>query len=198
MHKKTNFTTFLAVLTAIVLVFCQFPAAGAHFSEDACECPVCSKGLGDVDEDNSVTTSDALLVFRYAMGILSLSEHQLSLADWDGNGEVDTTDALNLFRYSMGLTEHVHQWQAHTTTIHYDAWDEEVSELHYVCATCGDVGTEPPSEDHVYNHMIHGEAANYWERYVVVTIHHDAYDETITYYVCTICGATTDDPGKGH
>ena len=95
-------------------------------------------------------------------------------------------------------TEHVHQWQQTTATVHHDAWDEEVVEIHYICEGCGqDFGTSIPPYEHRLAHALAGEPSNYYSQDVIVTIHHAAYDETITYYVCTICGATTDDPGKG-
>jgi hypothetical protein len=101
-----------------------------------------------------------------------------------------------------------------------NAWDEDVYEIHYFCGGCGaDFGTTPPSADHLYNHMINGQASNVYEKQVWVrTIHHDAVYQTVhhdavyqtvwvtdkpawdekvlvkaawdeTYYKCSICGA---------
>ena len=59
---------------------------------------------GDVDGDGEVTVSDALLVMRYAMGIISELPH-IENADMDGSGVIDVSDALLIMRMSMGLAE---------------------------------------------------------------------------------------------
>ncbi|MBO4847754.1 MAG: CotH kinase family protein [Clostridia bacterium] len=54
--------------------------------------------LGDVDGNGVVNTADALLILRYAMGLLDTLPH-IENADYDGSGTIDTADALLVLRY---------------------------------------------------------------------------------------------------
>ena len=58
---------------------------------------------GDVDYDGSVTSSDAMLVIRYSVGLGSLGEYRRTLADVNKDGAADSTDALTILRQSAGL-----------------------------------------------------------------------------------------------
>lgn len=58
---------------------------------------------GDVNMDGSVSITDALLVMRNTMGLVSLSPEQLLLADFDGNGEVNMLDGVMIMRHALGL-----------------------------------------------------------------------------------------------
>ena len=58
---------------------------------------------GDVDGSGTVTIIDALMVMRFAMGILQLTNDQQAIADMDGNGTVNVSDAVTVLRASMGL-----------------------------------------------------------------------------------------------
>lgn len=58
--------------------------------------------LGDVDGSGEVNTTDALLVLRYAMGIITELEH-IDKADADGSGDITVTDALVILRMAMGI-----------------------------------------------------------------------------------------------
>ena len=77
-------------------VFSGSPVATAHFI------PVGSL-LGDVDLSGEVTSSDAILALRYAMGIIELSPDQLAAGDVNGDGAVGVDDALTILRTAMGL-----------------------------------------------------------------------------------------------
>ncbi len=55
---------------------------------------------GDVDDDGSVTISDAVTVLRMAMGLVDESS---PAADINGNGTVDVSDAVSVLRLAMGL-----------------------------------------------------------------------------------------------
>ena len=59
--------------------------------------------LGDVNDDNNVTTADALVVLRYSVGFDDFDEDQLKIADVNNNGRVNTADALLIQRYSIGI-----------------------------------------------------------------------------------------------
>ncbi|MBO4848999.1 MAG: Ig-like domain-containing protein [Clostridia bacterium] len=58
---------------------------------------------GDIDGNGSVTSSDALLLLRYTMGLAALTPEQLALADIDGNGTINSADALAILRMTMAL-----------------------------------------------------------------------------------------------
>ena len=57
---------------------------------------------GDADGDGEVTVADALLVMRYAMGIISELPCPGN-ADMDASGSIDISDALLIMRYAMGV-----------------------------------------------------------------------------------------------
>lgn len=71
------------------------------------------------------------------------------------------------------------------TNIITPAWDEEITEIHTVCFTCGlDFDAEGMSNqevlDHQLNHMLNGESGQYGSKEVVVdTIHHEAVTEDV-------------------
>lgn len=60
--------------------------------------------MGDADNDGSVSVMDALLVLRYAMGLIS-SLPAIQAADVDSNGVIDVSDALKILRIGMGLVQ---------------------------------------------------------------------------------------------
>ena len=59
--------------------------------------------IGDVNGDGLITSSDAVLIIRHGMGLVSLSEELLPLADVNSDGTVNTADAVTVMRMSMGL-----------------------------------------------------------------------------------------------
>ncbi|MBR4636861.1 MAG: hypothetical protein IKO51_10990 [Clostridia bacterium] len=58
---------------------------------------------GDVDGDGELNVADALLVMRYAMGLIDLSPTQLMIADLTCNGVIEIDDSLLLLRAAMGI-----------------------------------------------------------------------------------------------
>ena len=56
--------------------------------------------IGDVNHDGEITTYDALLIMRYALGV-ETDGNEL-IMDFDGNGCVDSLDALLVLRRSIG------------------------------------------------------------------------------------------------
>ena len=58
--------------------------------------------LGDADGNGDVTVTDALLVMRYAMGIIGELAN-MEAADVNNSGDVDVTDALLIMRIVMGV-----------------------------------------------------------------------------------------------
>ena len=57
--------------------------------------------LGDVNGNESIDMSDALLTLRYSMRLIP--ELDELIADIDQNGTVNITDALIMLRRAMGL-----------------------------------------------------------------------------------------------
>lgn len=58
--------------------------------------------VGDADGNGSVNVTDALVVLRYAIGILGTSEEIiLSLADMNGDGVITLFDAVSVLRMTM-------------------------------------------------------------------------------------------------
>lgn len=61
--------------------------------------------MGDADLDGEITISDALLIMRHAMGLITLEGDALEASDYDESGEVDISDALLVMRVSMGILD---------------------------------------------------------------------------------------------
>ncbi|MCR4804989.1 MAG: Ig-like domain-containing protein [Clostridia bacterium] len=59
--------------------------------------------LGDLSEDGSIDAADALIILRYSVGLMALSEAQKSVADVNGDGDIDAGDAILILRYDAGL-----------------------------------------------------------------------------------------------
>ena len=60
--------------------------------------------LGDVDGNGNVEGVDALIVMRYAMGILDELENP-EAANVNGDENVDLMDALIILRMAMGIIQ---------------------------------------------------------------------------------------------
>ena len=58
---------------------------------------------GDISMNGSLDVTDALMIMRYAVGLLELTPEQIALADVSGDGAVNTIDALVLLRMVLGL-----------------------------------------------------------------------------------------------
>lgn len=59
--------------------------------------------VGDADSNGVINANDALLVLRYALGIIPDTELDLRAADYDENGTVNANDALAILRRALGL-----------------------------------------------------------------------------------------------
>lgn len=57
---------------------------------------------GDVNGDGAVNTTDARLVLQYAVGKISDSDLDLSVADVNGDGQINTTDARLILQFAVG------------------------------------------------------------------------------------------------
>ena len=58
---------------------------------------------GDVNFDGEVSADDALLILRFALGLVELDENALAVADVNLDGSVNCVDALLTLRIAMGL-----------------------------------------------------------------------------------------------
>ncbi len=58
---------------------------------------------GDMDGDNLLTASDALMILRASVGTEELTETQTALADVDGDNQVTANDALEVLRISINI-----------------------------------------------------------------------------------------------
>lgn len=59
--------------------------------------------MGDVNYDKSITSSDALMVLKYASKNIEFSNIQELLGDYDSNGIINAEDANLILQYSAGL-----------------------------------------------------------------------------------------------
>ena len=62
---------------------------------------------GDVDGDNKISSSDARLALRCAVGLDSLDASQFAAADVDKDNKVSSGDARYILRFSVGLIDSV-------------------------------------------------------------------------------------------
>ena len=60
-------------------------------------------GEGDVDGDGAVRVSDAVLIMRYALGLIEFTPEQILCGDVDGDGFVKVADAVMVIRIALGL-----------------------------------------------------------------------------------------------
>ncbi len=60
-------------------------------------------GSGDVDGNETVSVSDAILTLRGAMSVAELTPAQIAAADVTGDGQVTVADAIRILRIAMGV-----------------------------------------------------------------------------------------------
>lgn len=85
MNSKTKKSLALAI--AVIVAISMVTVSFARYK-------------GDIDNDGSVNSGDALLVLKYAVG--SLDEIDIAVADMDSDGLVNSNDALAILRTSVG------------------------------------------------------------------------------------------------
>ena len=59
--------------------------------------------MGDVDQNGTIDSSDALMVLKHIVNIAVLDENQIKTADTTHDGEINTLDALKILKYIVGL-----------------------------------------------------------------------------------------------
>ena len=61
--------------------------------------------FGNIDGDDSVTSSDALKILRASVDLEKLTDDQRYFADVNGDNMVDSADSLAVLRYSVGYAD---------------------------------------------------------------------------------------------
>lgn len=87
-----------AAFAAAVMLVSALPASLISASADTFP-------FGDVDMNNAVDSSDALLVMRQSVGLIELSDEQKALADVNGDNSVDSMDALMILQSAIGVAD---------------------------------------------------------------------------------------------
>ena len=62
--------------------------------------------LGDVDNNEAINPTDALMALQHTVQLITLDDTQFLAADVDGSGEVNATDALEILQYTVDLRDH--------------------------------------------------------------------------------------------
>ena len=60
---------------------------------------------GDLDDDDKVTSADALLVLRHSVGLEYFTEREKKLANVDNDDSITSADSLCILRYSVGFKD---------------------------------------------------------------------------------------------
>jgi hypothetical protein len=63
--------------------------------------PACTKG--DVNNDGSIKSNDAILTLRISAGLMTPTDQQFCAADYNGDKQVKSNDAIFILRKSAGL-----------------------------------------------------------------------------------------------
>ena len=58
---------------------------------------------GDLNGDNKINTSDAVVLLKAAAGMITLDENQIAAGDCNGDGKVNTSDAVMILKYAAGM-----------------------------------------------------------------------------------------------
>lgn len=96
MHKRKG---LMAVLLAVALAVCPTVVGTAD------EVAPAAFVFGNLNEDQKVDASDALMVLQHSVKLLTLPEESLALADVNADGEINASDALMILQKSVGLIE---------------------------------------------------------------------------------------------
>ena len=81
------------------------PPLGHHFENGVCtRCGASDASVkkGDLNADGTITSADAVLLARYLVGYIELSQQQLLAADLNADGQVTSADSVMLARILVG------------------------------------------------------------------------------------------------
>lgn len=62
---------------------------------------------GDIDSNGKINSTDALVILQSAVGKVTLSKEQKSIADVNKDGKINSTDALMILQFTVGLLEKI-------------------------------------------------------------------------------------------
>ena len=60
---------------------------------------------GDLNFDNAISSSDALIDLQITVGIIDPSEEMQMLGDVDGDGKISSNDALLILQRTVGIID---------------------------------------------------------------------------------------------
>lgn len=64
---------------------------------------ILTKMLGDVNSDNVVNSTDALVILQHSVKLVTLAGEQFKLADMNNDNSVNSIDALQILKLCVGL-----------------------------------------------------------------------------------------------
>ncbi|MBQ8575646.1 MAG: dockerin type I repeat-containing protein [Clostridia bacterium] len=62
---------------------------------------------GDIDSNGKINSTDALVILQSAVGKVTLSKEQKSIADVNKDGKINSTDALMILQFTVGILEKI-------------------------------------------------------------------------------------------
>lgn len=121
-----------AILLLVILCFAAAIPANAAETDS-------SVLMGDATADGFVSTYDARLIMRAAVGAAVIKEENLPYADLDGDGVITTADSRKTLRIAVNLdTTESHSY---TLTESKAPLCSENGYARYTCSDCGDIKT---------------------------------------------------------
>ena len=88
-------------ITSSILLTCVCTSLSVNAQEvSAADAPIYIKG--DINLDGNITASDAFIVLRAAVGAVTLTSEEFSIADLNGDRSITSSDALQLLRRAVG------------------------------------------------------------------------------------------------
>ena len=56
---------------------------------------------GDISGNGQIDLYDAVIISKYLLGMVELSEEEIQIADYNGDGSVDLYDAISIAEYLL-------------------------------------------------------------------------------------------------
>lgn len=85
------------------LIKCYKGSLAEKYAEvNEIKCEIIEVVLGDINNDGSINSADALTVLQAVVGSIVLTDNEKESADVDKSGSIDSSDALLILQYSVG------------------------------------------------------------------------------------------------